>query len=71
MLSMRTLFEATTYTRKAESPMAAARAYVDDRIENLKRQFAFGRIKSSSYTRQLSELKKQKFDKLSGTFVEK
>jgi len=71
MLSIRKLFEVTTYAPRAQSPMADSRSYVNERIANLKRQFAFGRIRSASYTQQLKELQKQKLDKLSGTFVEK
>lgn len=71
MVSIRNLFEVTTYAPKARSPMADAHTYVDERIANLKRQFAFGRIRSASYTQQLKDLQKQKLDKLSGTFVEK
>lgn len=72
MVSIRQLFETPVLNMpKAENPMDSARSYVNDRISNLKRQFAFGRIRASAYQQQLKDLTKQKNDKLSGTFVEK
>jgi len=56
---------------EAMNPMDPARQFVNERIRTLRQQFAFGRVSAASYQQQMKELLKQKYDKLSGTFVEK
>lgn len=58
MLSLWQLFEDTKYAPAVQSPISVVRNFLVDKIHDLKRNFATGKVESPKYLEQLGDLQK-------------